>query len=77
MDKYKSYVRELDMVMTLLLNLSGRLARAENALRVESIPERQKVVFFCHCMGRLPQGFLLEFALLTVSVPPRVVYDNS
>ena len=31
-DKYKLYVDELEKVMTLLLKLSGRLARSENAL---------------------------------------------
>ena len=36
-DKYKLYVDELDKVMILLLKLSGRLARAQNA--VLSLPE--------------------------------------
>ena len=36
-NKYKLYVDELDKVMYLLLKLSGRLARAENAVR--SLPE--------------------------------------
>ena len=44
-DKYKLYVDELDKVMYLLLKLSGRLARAENA--VMSLPpaadEKEKV----------------------------------
>lgn len=31
-DKYKMYVDELEKIMNLLLGLSGRLARAENAL---------------------------------------------
>ena len=36
-NKYQLYVTELDKVMILLLKLSGRLARAENA--VSSLPE--------------------------------------
>ncbi|CAH1777229.1 unnamed protein product [Owenia fusiformis] len=36
-DKYKLYVDELDKIMVLMLKLSGRLARAENA--VNSLPE--------------------------------------
>ena len=31
-DKFKLYVDELDKVMYLLIKLSGRLARAENAV---------------------------------------------
>ncbi|XP_064636059.1 uncharacterized protein LOC135493098 [Lineus longissimus] len=45
LDKYKSYVDELDKIMHLLLKLAGRLARAENA--VLSLPddaaERERV----------------------------------
>ena len=41
-DKYKSYVRELDVVTTLLLKLSGRLARADNAIK-EGATDQEKV----------------------------------
>jgi hypothetical protein len=45
LDKYNSYVDELDKIMHLLLKLGGRLARAENA--VLSLPddtaERERV----------------------------------
>ena len=39
-NKYQLYVTELDKVMILLLKLSGRLARAENA--VNCLPEDAK-----------------------------------
>ena len=32
MDKYKLHVEEIDRITSLLLGLSGRLARADNAL---------------------------------------------
>ena len=41
-DKYKSYVNELDVVMTLLLKLSGRLAKADNAIK-EGTNDQQRV----------------------------------
>ncbi len=42
-DKYKLYVDELDKVMFLLLKISGRLARAENALMSVADDDDQKV----------------------------------
>ena len=42
-DKFKSYVKELDVVTTLLLKLSGRLARADNAIR-EVATVQEKVI---------------------------------
>jgi hypothetical protein len=41
-DKYKSYVRELDVVTTLLLKLSQRLASADNAIK-EGATDQEKV----------------------------------
>lgn len=42
-EKYKLHVEEIDKITSLLLGLSGRLARAENALMVveDSDPEER------------------------------------
>lgn len=45
LDKYRLYVDELEKVMILLLKLSGRLARAQNAVLSlsEDAPAKQRV----------------------------------
>lgn len=46
-DKYKLHVEEIDKITSLLLGLSGRLARAENALRTlgsETDPEEKRIL---------------------------------
>lgn len=46
-DKYKLHVEEIDKITSLLLGLSGRLARAENALRTlssDTDPEEKRIL---------------------------------
>jgi len=46
-DKYKLHVEEIHKITSLLLGLSGRLARAENALRTlssETDPEEKRIL---------------------------------
>lgn len=43
-EKYKLHVEEIDKITSLLLGLSGRLARAENALMmVDDVDPEEKV----------------------------------
>lgn len=46
LDKFRMFVGDLDKVVSLLLSLSGRLARVENALNSleEEVPPEEKVI---------------------------------
>lgn len=52
LDKFRMFVGDLDKVVSLLLSLSGRLARVENALNSleEEAPPEEKVNHLGHMM---------------------------
>lgn len=65
LDKFRMFVGDLDKVVSLLLSLSGRLARVENALNSleDEAPPEEKVVAPGHT--RIPLNLLM---LISVSV---------
>ena len=56
LDKFRMFVGDLDKVVSLLLSLSGRLARVENALNSleEEAPPEEKVTVWLQQEGSLP-----------------------
>lgn len=60
-DKFRMFIGDLDKVVSLLLSLSGRLARVENALNnldeTASTEEKVSLINGCHC-GKFTHPFL-------------------
>lgn len=56
-DKFRMFIGDLDKVVNLLLSLSGRLARVENALNNldENASPEERVRFNILCPSSLPE----------------------